>query len=103
MEAIDTSNPIHRISVEQFHRSIKAGIFVEGERIELIDGEMRDMTPIGLPPTSCTDILTMIIVSKLARRTIVRVQGALVIDDGTQLYPDLVVLKQRDDWFRKRR
>lgn len=100
MGVIDTSNPIHRISVEQFHRMIDAGIFAEDDRVELIDGEMRDMTPIGPPHNSCTDYLTMTLASKLAGKAIVRVQGALVVDKGTELYPDLAVLKPADDWYR---
>lgn len=41
MEATDTITPIHRISVEQFHQVIEAGVFAEGDRIELIDTEIR--------------------------------------------------------------
>jgi Uma2 family endonuclease len=101
MEAIDTSNPIHRISVEQFHRLIEAGLFGDGDRVELIDGEMRDMTPIGPPHGSCTDSLTMTFASKLAGKAIVRVQGALLLDERTELYPDLSVLRPRDDRYRQ--
>jgi Uma2 family endonuclease len=101
MEAIDTSNPIHRISLDQFHRMIDAGVFAEGDRVELIDGEMRDMTPIGPPHSSCTDNLNMTFASKLAGKAIVRAQGALVVDEGTELYPDLVVLRRQADWYRK--
>jgi Uma2 family endonuclease len=101
MEAIDTLTPIHRISVEQFHRMIEAGVFSKGDRVELLDGEMRDMTPIGPPHSSCTDSLTMTFAPKLADKAIVRVQGALVLDDGTELYPDLLILRQRADRYRQ--
>ena len=101
MEALDTISPIHRISVEQFHRMIEAGVFAEGDRIELIDGEMRDMTPIGPRHNSCTDSLTMTFAPKLAGKAIVRVQGALVLDDGTEFYPDLLVLRQRADRYQR--
>jgi Uma2 family endonuclease len=101
MEAIDTHNPIHRISVAQFHRMIEAGVFSEGDRVELLDGEMRDMTPIGAPHSSCTDILTMKFAPKLEGKAIVRVQGARVLDGGTELYPDLAVIRHREDWYRR--
>ncbi|WP_295391398.1 Uma2 family endonuclease [uncultured Thiodictyon sp.] len=101
MAALDLSNPIHRISVEQFHRMIEAGCFGDGDRLELIDGEMRDMPPIGPPHGGTTDTLTMTFASQLVGKAIVRVQGALVLDDGTELYPDLSVLKCRDDYYRK--
>ena len=101
MEATDPLNPIHRLNVEQFHRMIEAGVFSDGDRVELIDGKMRDMTPIGPPHGSCTDSLTMIFASRLAGRAIVRVQGPLVVDDGTEVYPDLLVLKLRYDRYGK--
>lgn len=83
MLAHDLDSPIHRISVEQFHRMIEAGCFGDGDRVELIDGEMRDMTPIGPPHQGTTDSLNMRFATALARRAIVRVQGPVVLDDGT--------------------
>lgn len=102
MLALDTLNPIHRIRVEHFHRMIEAGCFEDGDRVELIDGELRDMSPIGPPHGGTTDTLTMTLAPKLAGKAIVRVQGAVVLDDGTELYPDLSVLKVDDDRYRKR-
>lgn len=101
MEASDTLSPIHRISVEQFHRMIEAGVFADGDRVELIDGEMRDMAPKGPPHGGCTDILNMTFAAKLGGKAIVRVQGPLVLDDGTEVYPDLQVLRCAPDWYRQ--
>ena len=102
MLTFDTQDPIHRISVEHFHRMIEAGCFDAGDRVELIDGEMRDMSPTGPPHGGTTDTLNVVFTPKLAGKAIVRVQGAVVLDDGTELYPDLAVLKLRDDRYRKR-
>jgi Uma2 family endonuclease len=99
--APDLLNPIHRIDVERFHRMIEAGCFGDGDRVELIEGEMRDMTPIGPPHGGTTDILTMILAPKLACNAILRIQGPLVLDDGTELYPDLAVLQRREDFYRQ--
>jgi Uma2 family endonuclease len=101
MEAIDTITPIHRINVEQFHRMIEAGVFADGDRVELIDGEMRDMAPIGPPHNSCTNTLNMTFAARLAGKAIVSVQGPLVLDDDTELYPDLLVLRQRADRYHQ--
>jgi Uma2 family endonuclease len=100
MEAPDNQNPIHRISVEDFHRLIKAGIFDDGDRVELIDGEMRDMPPIGPDHGSSTDQINEIFTPALSGKAIVRVQGAVVLDDTTELYPDLCVLRKREDRYR---
>lgn len=101
MEATDILNPIHRINVEQFHRMIDAGVFSDGDRVELIDGEMRDMTPIGPPHGGLANDLNLLFTTSLAGTAIVSVQGPLVLDDGTEVYPDLLVLKQRGDGYRK--
>jgi Uma2 family endonuclease len=101
MEAIDAITPIHRISVEQFHRMIEAGVFAAGDRLELIDGEMRDMTPIGPPHNACMNTLNMTFAPKLAGKAIVSVLGPIVLDEGTELYPDLLVLRQRADHYRR--
>jgi Uma2 family endonuclease len=92
--------PFHRISVEDFHRLIDAGIFANSDRVELIDGEMRDMPPIGADHGSSIDRLNEIFTPALIGKAIVRVQGALVLDDATELYPDLCVLRQREDRYR---
>jgi len=100
VEATDILNPIHRINVEQFHRMIDAGVFSDGDRVELIDGEMRDMTPIGPPHGGLANDLNLLFTTRLAGTAVVSVQGPLVLDDGTEVYPDLLVLKQRGDGYR---
>jgi Uma2 family endonuclease len=99
MQALDLTNPIHRISVEQFHRMIAAGCFGEGDRVELIDGEMRDMPPIGPPHGGTLNRLNRIITTRVGDLAIVAVQGPLDLDDGTEVYPDLAILKPRDDFY----
>ena len=101
MEALDTLSPIHRITVAQFHQAVAAGMFADADRVELIDGEMRDMPPVGPLHCSSTDALTMTFAPALAGHAIVRVQGALVVDEGTELYPDLMVLRLRADQYRE--
>lgn len=99
MEAFDIHHPIHRISVEQFHRMSASGVFADGDRVELIDGEMRDLSPIGPPHGSSVDTLNMLLAPRLVGAAIVRVQGPLVLDAATEVYPDLMVLRQRDDRY----
>ena len=101
MFAPDVLNPIHRIDVERFHRMIEAGCFGDGDRVELIDGEMRDMTPIGPPHGGTANALNLLLTLRLAGKAIVSVQGPLALDDGTELYPDLAVLQHRDDFYRQ--
>lgn len=78
MEAIDTLSAIHRGTVEQLHRPIEAGLFADGDRLEPIDKEMRDMTPIGPPHYSCASTLNMTLASNVAAEAIMSVRGPLI-------------------------
>jgi Uma2 family endonuclease len=100
MEAQEFPHPIHRISVEQFHLMIESGVLDEDDRVELIDGEMRDMPPVGPSHNGCTGALLMRFAPALAGRAFVVCQGPLALDDGSELYPDLLVLKSRDDHYQ---
>ena len=39
----------HRITVEHFYRMAEVGVFAENDRVELIDGEIIDVPPMGHP------------------------------------------------------
>lgn len=100
MEAQDLHPPIHRVSVDKFHRMIEAGVFAAGDRVELIDGEMRDMPPVGPSHNGCTGVLLMAFASALVDRAFVVSRGPLVLDDGTEVYPHLLILRLREDRYQ---
>jgi Uma2 family endonuclease len=77
----------------------QAGIFRESERVELIDGELVDMAPIGPAHADVVDI----IVKRLGRALgygdagathLLRVQNPLRLDDYTEVYPDVALVRQ---------
>ncbi len=96
--------PIHRINVAQFHRMLEAGVLTADDRVELIDGEMRDMAPIGPSHSGCTIAVTRTLSRALSRaegeRGLLSIQGPLALDARSELYPDLMVLKPRDDLYQ---
>lgn len=100
MKAQEYQPPIHRINVAQFHRMLEAGVLTEDDRVELIDGEMRDMPPIGPTHNGCTGALLMCFAPPLAGRAFVTSQGPLALDARSELYPDLLILKPRDDLYQ---
>jgi len=101
MEAIDYRHPIHRWTVKQFQHMIEAGLFQPGERVELIEGELLDMTPIGPPHSGSTCFLTTIFAGELYGNFLVTSQSPLDLDSNTEVYPDLLVLKKRDDNYQR--
>ena len=51
-----------RFAVTEYHQMAQAGILGEDDRVELIDGEVTQMTPIGRRHAACVDRMTTLLV-----------------------------------------
>ena len=86
-----------RFCVKDFYLMDKAGVFCEDDRVELVDGEIVDMAPIGSYHNSCVTTLTHIFVRAVPEGVRVQVQGAVQMDESTMFQPDLAILRPRTD------
>jgi Uma2 family endonuclease len=77
----------------------EAGILAPDARVELIDGEIIDMPPIGFRHSGTVDRLTRLLVTACGDRAIVRVQGSIQLGDYSEPQPDLALLRPRSDFF----
>ncbi len=84
--------------VTEYYRMAEAGIFHEDDRVELIEGEIVKMSPIGLRHAACVDRLTDFFTSSRAK-PLVRVQNPVRLDDHSEPQPDLSLLKRRKDYY----
>ena len=84
----------YRFTVDEFARMGEAGIFHEDDRVELIDGEILEMTPIGPPHAWIVDRLNELIMTRLAGRVHVRIQNPVRLGSHTEPQPDLVVARR---------
>ena len=97
-----TSTPTRRrFTVEEFYAMAEAGVLGEEERVELLDGEVFVMAPMGAAHADITDLFDDFFKSSLRGRARVPVQGPLRINDTTLLFPDLAVLRPRTDYRRR--
>ncbi len=90
----------HRINAEQFHKMAEVGMFVPGERVELIEGEIINMAPIGSFHCGNVNWLDQVFHQAVAGRLIVAVQNALRLSSDVEVYPDIALLKPRADFYR---
>lgn len=79
-----------------------AGIFGEDDRLELLQGEIIEMTPIGPRHASCVTTLTTQLGKRIGDGARLSVQNPVQLDDETELYPDIALLKPRADSYRHR-
>jgi len=90
----------HRITVDEYHRMAEIGLLAADARVELIEGEIIDMPPIGSDHGSVVDQLTQLIVQAVTGRAIVRVQGAVRLSSSSEPQPDVALLRLRPDFYR---
>ena len=88
-----------KFTVKQYHQMAEAGILTEDDRVELIRGEIVEMTPSGRRHAACVDRLNEMFILRLAQATIVRVQNPVELDDNSEPQPDLVLLRRRADFY----
>jgi len=91
--ALDSRVPRRKLDVHDYHRMGEAGILTPGDRVELIDGEIIQMTPVGDPHVDLIIVLTARLSVAVANQALVSVQNPLRLDDHTEPEPDLVLLR----------
>ena len=87
-------------TVEEYHKMVDSGILKESDRVELIRGEIVQMSPIGPVHADCVDRLTELFIFRLAGRVRVRVQNPVELDDMSEPQPDLALLRRRPNFYR---
>ncbi|MBV9170125.1 MAG: Uma2 family endonuclease [Chloroflexi bacterium] len=92
---------LRRFTIEEYEGMIAAGILQEDERLELLDGEIVRMPPIGLPHVVCVDRLNRLL-SRGLEEVIVRIQSPVVLGQD-EPQPDVVLLRYRDDFYAQAR
>lgn len=89
-------------TVHDYHRMADAGILGEDDRVELIEGEILAMSPIGPPHGAAVDRANRAMVNITGEKAIVRVQGSVGLDDYNEPQPDIVLMRPRDDFYATR-
>jgi Uma2 family endonuclease len=91
-----------RWTYEDWERMVAGGIVDEDDRLELIDGDLVCMTPVGDRHMYTVDLVAEYLWSEMRGRAIVRVQSPLKFNTGEARVPDLVLLRMHEDRYRSR-
>jgi Uma2 family endonuclease len=95
----DDSFPRHRISVDDYYRMSEVGLLACDARVELIDGEVFDMVPIGSGHAAVVNALSRLLFSAVGSRATLTVQQPVRLDRSSEPQPDLALLKPRADFY----
>jgi len=89
------------ITVEEYHQMIEAGILEPEDRVELIRGQLVEMSPIGSKHSGCVNAILRTLHSypTLIAKTIISIQSPVIISATSQPEPDLLLLNYREDCY----
>jgi len=91
----------HPISVEEYLRMGEGNVFAPDARLELIEGEIIEMAPIGPPHAAAVTILARQVSRAVGDRAIVWVQNPVRLGDRSMPQPDVAILKPRPDTYAR--
>lgn len=89
----------HLFDVDEWDRLGELGFFGEDDRVELVEGEIVDMSPIGGWHASCVNRLNRILVLQSGDQAIVQVQGPVRLSRRSEPQPDIALLRYRPDFY----
>jgi Uma2 family endonuclease len=92
----------HRFSVEEYYRMAETGVLKPDARVELLNGEIIDMSPIGPFHGGVVNYLVDVFTAACKGRWRTTVQNPVRLDDHSEPQPDLMLAKPAPDFYRKR-
>ncbi len=92
----------YKFTVAQYHKMGEANILHEDSRVELIEGEILKMAPIGKKHAGIVDHFNAILNQWVSHKAIVRIQNPIQLDEHNEPEPDIILLKPRNDYYKKK-
>lgn len=89
----------HRLTVDDYYRMAEAGILGEDDRVELIEGELIDLAPIGSAHAGIVEHLANLLMAAVGDSAIVSVQDPARLDSRSGPRPDIALLHPRGDYY----
>jgi Uma2 family endonuclease len=90
----------HRFTVDEYHRMGEAGLFSEDDRVELLAGEIIEMSPIDPLHAGTVGRLTALFSAQLGTEVLVSIQNLLLLrTEDSEPQPDVALLRPRPDFY----
>lgn len=86
-------------SVSDYYRLAEIGVLKEDDRVELIEGDIFEVSPIGERHAGCVLKISVHLSRQLGDSAFVNVQNPVRLNDFSEPVPDVAVLKPRADFY----
>jgi Uma2 family endonuclease len=91
----------HLVTAQEYLRMGETGVFAPDARLELIEGEIFEMAPIGPPHSGAVITLTRLLILRAGERSTLSVQLPVIVGELSVPQPDFALLKPRRDNYSK--
>lgn len=88
-----------RFTTHEYEQIIAAGVIAEDDRVELLEGEIVEMSPLGPQHSACVSRLTSLFFQLGSQQVIIRVQDPIRLGDFSEPQPDIAIVQKRDDFY----
>jgi Uma2 family endonuclease len=89
----------HSLTVDDYYRMAQTGVLAPDARVELIEGEIFDLAPIGTRHGSTVKRLLHLLAAAVGDSATIAVQDPVRLSNRSEPQPDLMLLKPRDDFY----
>jgi Uma2 family endonuclease len=86
-------------TTDEYYRMAEVGILTPEDRVELIEGEIIQMSPIGSRHGGCVNRIGELFILKFHGRGIVTVQNPAHLNQYNEPQPDILLVKPRADYY----
>ena len=90
----------HRFTVDEYYRMAETGVIKPDARVELLDGQIIDMMPIGPFHGGTVNSLIELFSEVAKRRYLVSAQNPVRLNEQSEPEPDLMLLKRKADKYK---
>ena len=87
------------ITVEEYHKMAEAGILKPDDRVELLNGKIIKMSPIGSKHAACVDKSDEFLRKILSGIALVRAQNPVIMNDFSEPEPDIAIVKRKENYY----
>lgn len=92
--------PRYRWTITDYHKMAETGLLAEDSRVELIEGEVVKMAPIGSRHAGKVVRLTHLLALHLGEQALISTQNPLQLGEHSEPQPDIVGLRRREDFYK---
>lgn len=97
MSIVATAKRVKRFTIAEYHRLTELGFFGEGDRVELINGELVNMAAKGIAHSVCETRLERELFKLLGERATLRGQQPIILPDDSEPEPDRAIVQNCPD------